>query len=896
MVDEKVRYEELPIPTYEEATASQSGSSHLGPEHSSDDLERQGLLQHEDSNDDLPGRSHSTRNGGYQPPTVESARSSIDYLASSASGSARQSEEDLRREIHQMDVDDSGSSSRPRRPLFSHRFSKHFSNPFSSLTKTLSSIQLPFRNGFPRFQIRWRFWRLQINEDGFACMLFLRLFGLFLLVFLIYLVFVSDIFAVGSRFSMGQSYTAASVESFVQSHINETNIANNLQKATQFAHIAGTEGSYVLAEWIEQEFLSAGLEDVEMEEFQVYLNYPRTDGRRVAIVDPPELAWEAAIDEPQIYNDPRRQQTLVFHGHSKSGNVTGPLIYANYGSQDDFKRLADSGISVQGAIVLVRYYGTQGDRALKIKAAELAGAAGCIIYSDPAEDGFIKGPAYPDGRYMPSLGVQRGGVSLMSWVVGDVLSPGFASTPKEKKRLSPEESQGLVQIPSIPLSWRDAQRLLQVLKGHGSKVPADWVGGVPDISEWWTGDLSSPKVNLMNLQDEVERQPIYNVLGRITGLEQPEKKIIVGNHRDSWCFGGVDPGSGTATFLEIVRVFGEMRSVGWRPLRTIEFASWDGEEYNLIGSTEHVENEINRLRSNGYAYLNVDVGVSGNSFEAAGSPVFQRLLNTAMGRVGDEAANKTLKEIWDEQGKRLEGLGAGSDYVAFQDMAGTSSLDFGFGGAPFPYHSCYENYEWMAKFGDPDFRYHRMLGELWGLLLLELADSPILPFDLEAYSTDFRGYIDNLQEYAASKGVPLKPTSDTPQTRSKTVDLKPLYDAAEVFKTNAANFQAWEQVWYSAVYGSGGFESNVMGVRRIEHNNRLAKFETNLLDLSQGGGVPNRTQFKHVLFAPQTWSGYDEAFFPAIRDAIDAGDWNATQSWINRVADIVTQASVNLNI
>lgn len=668
-------------------------------------------------------------------------------------------------------------------------------------------------------------------------MLFLRLFGLFILVFLIYLVFVSDIFAVGSRLSMGQSYTQASIESFVQNKINETNIANNLQKATQFAHIAGTEGSYVLAEWIEQEFIDAGLEDVEMEEFQVYLNYPRNDGRRVAIVDPPELMWEAAIDEPTIYNDPRRQQTLVFHGHSKSGNVTGPLVYANYGSQDDFKQLADSGISVRGAIVLVRYYGTQGDRALKIKAAELAGAAGCIIYSDPAEDGFIKGPAYPDGRYMPSLGVQRGGVSLMSWVVGDVLSPGFASTPQEKKRLSPEESPGLVQIPSIPLSWRDAQRLLQVLKGHGSKVPAEWVGGVPDISEWWTGDLSSPKVNLMNLQDEVERQPIYNVLGRITGLEQPEKKVIVGNHRDAWCFGAVDPGSGTATFLEIVRVFGVMRGAGWRPLRTIEFASWDGEEYNLIGSTEHVENEMDRLRSNGFAYLNVDVGVSGNSFEAAGSPVFQRLLNTAMGRVGDEAANKTLKDIWDEHGKRLEGLGAGSDYVAFQDMAGTSSLDFGFNDAAFPYHSCYENYEWMAKFGDPDFRYHKMLGQIWGLLLLELADSPILPFDLEAYSAAFRGYVDNLQEYATSKGVPLKPNSDAPQARSETVDLKSLYDAAEVFKTNAANFQAWEQVWYSAVYGSGGFESNVMGARRVEHNNRLAKFETDLLDLSQGGGV-----------------------------------------------------------
>ncbi|OKL63556.1 hypothetical protein UA08_01296 [Talaromyces atroroseus] len=825
MPDEKIKYEQLPIPTYEEATASQSGSSHLGPEYSSDDLERQGLLQRGEPS-----------NGGYQPPTVESARSSIDYFASSAPSSARESVEDLRRELHQMDVDDSvpSSSSRTRHPLLRYRFPKHFSNPFSSLTKTLSSIQLPFRNGFPRFHFP-RFWRVGVSEEGFACMILLRLVGLLILVSVIYLVFVSDLFSVGSRFSVGQSYTASSVENFVQGHINETNIANNLEKATKYTHIAGTEGSYALAEWIEQEFKLAGLEDIEMEEFQVYLNYPRPDGRRVAIVDPPELAWEAAIDEEQAYKNPPQQQSLVFHGHSKAGNVTGPLIYANYGSREDFKHLADSGISVNGAIVLVRYYGTQGDRALKIKAAELAGAAGCIIYSDPAQDGFIQGPAYPDGRYMPSDGVQRGGVSLMSWVVGDVLSPGFASTPNEKKRLSPEESPGLVQIPSIPLAWRDAQRLLQVLEGHGSMVPADWVGGVPDISQWWTGDLSSPKVNLMNLQDEVERQPIYNVLGRITGIEQPEKKIVVGNHRDSWCFGGVDPGSGTAAFLEVVRVFGELMSVGWRPLRTIEFASWDGEEYNLIGSTEHVENEMDKLRKDGIAYINVDVGVSGNSFEAAGSPLFRRLLYSAMGRVGDEAANKTIKEIWDEKGKRLDGLGAGSDYVAFQDMAGTSSIDFGFGGESFPYHSCYENFEWMVKFGDPNFHYHKMLGELWGLILLELADSPILPFDMEAYAADFTGYVENLQAYAQTKGVPLKTTAREELTEN--VDLQPLHDAADTFKKNAALFQSWEQLWYNSIYGSGGFESNMLGVRRVEHNNRMTRFETNLLDLSQDGGV-----------------------------------------------------------
>jgi hypothetical protein len=836
-LDDKFEYEALPIPTYEEAIGSRPGSSCVGAEEASDDAERQGLLRQGGSGGSSSG-TQLHHNGRYEPPTVESARSSLDFLASSGQNSARESMEQLQRELHEMDVDDSGqASSNNSRSQLGQRFSKQL----SSLTRTLSSIQLPLRKYFPRFRFRFDFWRIQVSEDGAGCMIILRMVALLIVVSLIYLLFVSDVFAVGSRLSVGQSYTPSSVENFVQGHINETNIAEKLEMASRFAHMAGTEGSYVLAEWIEEEFANAGLEDVKMEQFQVYLNYPRSDGRRVAIVDPPELAWEATIDEEQVYTNPPREQTLVFHGHSKSGNVTGPLVYANYGSREDFKWIADRGISLEGSIVLVRYYGSQGDRALKVKAAELAGAAGCIIYSDPAEDGFVRGPTYPEGRYMPKDGVQRGAVSLMSWVVGDVLSPGFASTPEEERRLSPEESSGLNQIPSIPIAWRDAQRLLQVIKGHGLQVPSEWVGGVPDIGEWWTGDQFSPKINLMNLQDEVERQPIYNVIGRITGLEQPEKKIVVGNHRDSWCFGGVDPGSGTAVFLEIVRVFGELRRLGWRPLRTIEFASWDGEEYNLIGSTEHVENELESLRQDGFAYVNVDVGVSGTEFEASASPLFRRILLQVMGRVGDPGANKTLKEIWEEKGKRLRGLGAGSDYVAFQDIAGTSSIDFGFTGEPFPYHSCYENFEWMSKFGDPGFQYHRMLGELWGLLLLELADNPILPFDMEVYAAEVTAYVTELEDYARSKNVPLASLPGAKRQSEFSVNLKPLYDAADVFRENAARFHSWDQVWYSTVYGSGGFESNVMGMQRTIHNARMANFETNLLDLAEEGGVSTTT-------------------------------------------------------
>lgn len=824
MGNDKFEYESLPIPSYEEATSSRPGSSRFnrGPEEVSDNAERQGLLRNGSATGDSHPRPH-----GYHPPTVESVRNSLDDLESSGSHSARGSLEELQRELEQMDVEDGGQQqqSGPRR--LGNRFSKRLND----LTRTLSSFHLPLRRFLPSLRCTINLDQTQTNMRVHGCMLLLRLFGLLLVVSVVYVFFFSDIFSMGNRLVLGQSYSAASVENFIQGHVNETNIAEHLRRVTSYPHMAGTEGSFALAEFIEREFHNAGLDQIEMEEFQVYLNYPKTDGRRVAIVDPPSLAWEAVLEEDD-------EDTPVFHGHSKSGNVTGPLVYANFGSREDFQLLADKGISLNGSITLVRHYGTETDRALKIKAAELAGAVGCIIYSDPAQDGFVRGPAYPDGRYMPADGVQRGGVSLMSWVVGDVLSPGFASTPEEGQRLQPEESIGLVNIPSMPIAWRDAQRLLQALKGHGQKVPSKWVGGVPDVKQWWTGDETSPLVNLMNLQDEVERQPIYNVFGRIIGLEQPDKKIIIGNHRDSWCLGGADPGSGTAVFLEVVRVFGELREYGWRPLRTIEFVSWDAEEYNLIGSTEHVEKELDSVRYGAYAYTNVDVGVSGSEFRASASPLFERVVLQILGRISDPFANKTLKTIWEEKESKLSGLGAGSDYVAFQDIAGTSSIDFGFTGEPYPYHSCHENLDWMMRFGDPGFHYHKALGQFWGLLIRELADTPILPFDLETYATHMTAYVTDLENYAKSKNVPIVREPPTVNiTLGSSVNIQPMYDAAKVFQDNAARLSNWAQVWHDAVWGSGGFENNVMAIQRVNHNSRLARFDTHLLDLSEGGGV-----------------------------------------------------------
>lgn len=839
MGDEKATYEALPIPSYEEATSSRPTSSlshsHLGPQEVSDDAERQGLL----------GRSspdHDTRYpAGYHPPTVESVRSSLDFLPSSNASSSRGSAEELRRELEQMDVEEPGESSNTpsSRSLFSKRF--------TDFRRTLSSLHLPLRKYLPTFNFRWNFSFLSSSDasgmDHQRCIIIFRMVGLFIVVGVIYAVFISDVFSLGKKLNMGQMYEPESVRIYVQSHVNESNIAENLEMLTSFPHIAGTEGNYVLAEWVQDKFRSDLMDDVSMERFDAYLNYPKPDGRRIAIVDPPELAWEAKIDEEQTSKSPPKEQTLAFHGHSKSGNVTGPLIYANHGSQSDFKALNDMGISLDGAIVLVRHYGTRSDGASKVRAAEQAGAAGCIIYSEPVEDGFATDKPWPDGRYMPQDGVQRGQVSFMSWVVGDVLSPGFAALPDENKRLPVEENPGLPQIPSIPISSRDAQRLLEVIQGHGKTVTNEWVGSVRLSGQWWTGDSSSPKVNLANDQDEVERQPIYNVIGRITGLEQPEKKVIVGSHRDAWCFGAANPGSGTAVLVEVARIFGELRSLGWRPLRTIEFASWDGAEYNLIGSTEHVEKQADELRMNGFAYINVDVAVSGNQFKASASPLLERILLRILKRTSDPHSNESLMSLWEKGNSELRGLGAGGDYTAFQHIAGTSSIDFGFGGDPYPSHSCYDTFDWMTKVGDPGFQYHKVLGQILGLLLLELADAPVVPLDLEIYAKAISKYVSELDGYAKSKGVPLKPhtrreSSKNDKSDSKAlVDMKPLYTAAEDFRNSSHQFNQWGQSWNDTIAAAGGFENNVVAIRRMTHNSLMTYFETDLLDTKDGGGV-----------------------------------------------------------
>lgn len=893
--DDEHKYDNIPIPTYDEATSSRPHSSQslTGPREISDDAERQRLLSQ-----DL--RIQQTQsNGNYRPPRAESTRDSYDSVTSLDVDS--EEEEALRQDMEQMEVTDPEGQ---RRAQQLQRMSSRIHKGIQSLTRSLSYLHLPsvhipwlasVRERIPSFQFDPN------SEYKPTWPIIARVIGLLILTGAVYTLVAMKVFS-SSRGLMAEQYTPESIRSFLQGAVDPGRIEGYLREFSYDNHIAGTRGDYFLADYVEDHFRKANLDEVAHEDYFVYLNYPKPHGRRVAIVEPPELKWEALLEEDTVDNTSDKHQTLAFHGLSRTGDVTGPLVYANYGAKEDFAWLAQQGVSLNGSVVLVRYYGYQSDRAMKVKEAELAGAIGCIIYSDPADDGFAKGQVYPDGPWRPEDSVQRGSVALTSWVVGDVLTPGWAST-KDAERLAVNDSTGLVNIPSLPLSWRDAKTLLGSLEKQkaGREVPENWAGAIPDIT-YWTGDgaEASPRVNLKNLQDEEEKQPIRNILGRIDGYEDFKKQVYVGNHRDAWCFGSVDPGSGTAVFMEVVRIFGELVKRDWRPRRSIVFASWDGEEYNLIGSTEHVEDRVDRLRQYGLAYFNVDVGVAGSSFRAAGSPLFARSLSRALDRVNDPATNVTLRQRWNDTGSQFAGLGAGSDYVAFQDIAGTSSIDFGFEGdaGAYPYHSCYENLRWMQTIGDPGFSYHAALAQVWALMILAIADEPIVPYDFQQYADDVNHYAQTLKEdstAAAEAWAAANPGQPKPE-----IDFKRLEDASAVFSHNANAFMFWEESWHMELLGHNGMESQNTGIRRVSHNSRMLEFESHLLDLPQpeegrgGGGIPGREQYKHIIFGPQKWSGYKGAYFPAVRDKVEEGDWEGAQVWLDRVASILTRAADKL--
>jgi len=640
-----------------------------------------------------------------------------------------------------------------------------------------------------------------------------------------------------------------------------------LRYLTDEPHMAGTERNYQLALYVRDKFKEFGLDEVSLVEYQVLLSYPKEIVVEMIAPKP----YRATLREEGYFSDKDSDDSRVsigFNAYSSSGEVTAPLVYANGGNPEDYDKLLEMGIDIKGKIALVRYSMPYSYRGFKALTAQKRGAAALLIYSDPMEDGYIKGKVYPYGPWGPEGHLQRGGIPFDFIAPGDPLTPGWASL-EDARRLKPEESEILPKIISVPLSYKDARPLLENLAGP--EAPEAWQGGLP--LTYHTG----PGPATVHLKVEMDNQvcSIWNVIGKIKGSLLPEEMVIVGNHRDAWVYGAVDPSSGTASLLEVARALGKLRQAGVRPRRSIILANWDAEEFTLTGSTEWGEQMVAELKKGGVAYLNVDSACSGGNFGASAIPSLKHLLPAITKEVVDPHTGKTIYQVWKERvdkegGKSLVNtrLGSGSDYTVFLNFVGMPIIDMGFTGPYGVYHSRYDDFYWMSRFGDPDFRYMSTLSAIWGMAALRLANAEILPFDYAAYGENIALYIRELSEQAEKSG--------------KKVEFKPLQERVERFILTARRLN----LKIEEILESGA----PLLPEKVDLINRcMMKVER---DFTHPEGIPGRPWFKHLIYAPRFT--YAAEVLPGITEALREGDKTRAQRQIELLAQALQQATHTL--
>src|SRR5438270_2100984 len=540
----------------------------------------------------------------------------------------------------------------------------------------------------------------------------------------------------------------------------------HLRTLTKVPHMAGTIEDKATADYVAQKFRDAGL-DTEIVEYKVWINYPSEIS--VDLIAPPGVEMHGPtrehVERDPFQDDPR--VVMPFNGMSPSGDAEADVVYANYGTPEDFEKLDKMKVDVRGKIVLVRY--TQNFRGVKVFLAQEHGAAGVIIYSDPADDGWRRGDKYPDGPWRPDTGVQRGSVGYMFEFPGDPTTPGVASTLSlpASQRISPQESRQMPKIPVTPVSYHDAWPVLQHLAGPDS--PREWQGALPFTYHVGPG----PAKLKMHLKQDYQFRTLWDVIGRVRGRELPDEWVVAGNHRDAWVYGAVDPNSGTAAMLEAVHGVGDLLKSGWKPKRSVIFCSWDGEEEGLIGSTEWVEQHESEL-TNAAAYFNMDVAVSGPKFGASAVPSLKQFLRD-IAKVVPSPKGGTVYEAWQKtaqpdalsaqspseavgENHRLPAagqgdvpvgdLGSGSDYTAFLQHMGVPSSDVSSSGSYGVYHSVFDNFAWFKKFGDPDFTYEQEMARVYGIEAIRMADGDVLPYDYEEYAKEITAYIEAAKKKA----------------------------------------------------------------------------------------------------------------------------------------------------
>jgi N-acetylated-alpha-linked acidic dipeptidase len=655
-----------------------------------------------------------------------------------------------------------------------------------------------------------------------------------------------------------------------------------LKYYTSKPHIAGSDNDYEQALWTRDKFTEFGLPDVWLNTYYPLLNYPKA--RNVSVQQSDGTVRYLKLQEDPVAEDESTVKYTnaipPFHGYSYSGSATGQIVYANYGTREDFDILKANGIDVEGMLVLVRY--GRNFRGLKVRAAELAGCIGILIYSDPDDDGYGKGAVYPEGPYRPASGVQRGSVHYMSLYPGDPLTPGVPAH-ENAERIPIEDAVTLPKIPSLPISYQDAQIIFESLKGTGINCKTldngSWVGGL-DENLYFTGP-SNHNVTMVN-DVEYKTAPVWNVLAKINGTMYPDEYIVLGNHRDAWVFGAMDPSSGSASFVELARSLGHMLKKGWKPLRSIILASWDGEEYGMLGSTEYVEDFVQDLKKNAVAYVNVDNSASGSEFSVSSTPSLSSVIREITKKVNDPKSGRTVYDEWmkadmewnskhNTSGEEFRAhpvvseLGSGSDFVAFCDYAGVPSVSFAFKGPYGVYHSIYDSFNWMQKFGDPGCKYEVTATKLWGLLSLTLSDSIILPLNYTEYAVELDFYVNKLEK-ALNEGLDKQiPRSNLTVLRDS---IKPLYEVSKAIEKKMEYLkQQVSRKSFSLVKYLSTKENFELNQEIALINKKLYLAERQFL--LPTGGIEGREWYKHVIYAPGLWAGYGAVTFPTLTESIE---------------------------
>ena len=631
---------------------------------------------------------------------------------------------------------------------------------------------------------------------------------------------------------------------------------------TDRPHPAGSLRNRELAEYVADRLRQYGWEDVKLLKYDVLLPWP--ERVRVSLLAPHRYDATLVEDGYPVDQDSYQDAGPTYFGMSGSGDVTGELVYASSGNPADYEWLKAQGIDLAGKIALVRYSNPYSYRGFKALTAERYGLKALLVYSDPREDGFTRGVTFPDGPWGPESHIQRGAISYDFMVPGDPLTPGWASVDGAR-RIAAADSKAVPRIIAVPLSYRDARPLLEAL--GGPETPESWKGALPIVYRAGPG----PAVVRVEVQMDGKTRSIWDVEARITGAVEPEQTVILGNHRDAWVFGAVDPSSGTATQLELARVLGGLLKQGQRPRRTIVLANWDAEEWHLTGSTEWGEQFAAQLSEHAVAYLNVDGSASGPQFGASAVASLNHLVVEAARDVADPSGGSVL-DAWaanewggaarpDSLGLVVNRLGSGSDYTVFLNFLGIPIADLAFSGPYGVYHSSYDDYYWMTHFGDPGFRYMTTMADLWGRMALRLANAAVVPLDYRQTARRVSEFVDSL---AALPGA------------AKQLDWKPVRAALSGL-ASAANAAAAEAL-------AGGDSLRLAGINR-----RLLMAERQWL---LADGIPGRPWFKHALYAPKfTYAALE---LPGVREAIDAGDWSRARRELGRVVERIRAVSVVL--